>query len=175
MLHGADLGNCQWDSGSRQMVVMTTTPARDGFFIFCPFMPAVASEAGSGSPPVRQIGAESGTSWLVVRRPLAVQYGASIGTSILHRTAKRSNRGFPARTISSAGQRHFQRIGRPSAGASSKGLEPGRGWHCRSHHKGPASCPRFRGNFPRLRFRQPTYRNDCNKKTVPPSRSAFPF
>jgi len=93
----------------------------------------------------------------------------------VHRTAKRSNRGSQARTISSLGQRHFQRIGRPSAGASSKGLEPGRGWHCRSHHKGPASCPRFQENFPRLRFRQPTYRNDCNKKTVLPSRSAFPF
>jgi hypothetical protein len=93
----------------------------------------------------------------------------------VHRTAKRSNRGFPARTISSLGQRHFQRIGRPSAGASSKGLEPGRGWHCRSHRKGPVSCPRFRGNFPRLRCRQPTYRNDYNKKTVLPSRSAFPF
>ena len=93
----------------------------------------------------------------------------------VHRTAKRSNRGSQARTISSLGQRHFQRIGRPSAGASSKGLEPGRGWHCRSHRKGPVSCPRFRGNFPRLRCRQPTYRNDYNKKTVLPSRSAFPF
>jgi len=93
----------------------------------------------------------------------------------VHRPAKRPNRGFPARTISSLGQRHFQRIGRPFAGASSKGLEPGRGWHCRSHHKVPVSCPRFRGNFPRLRCRQPTYRNDYNKKTVLPSRSAFPF
>jgi hypothetical protein len=57
---------------------VTTTPARDGFFMFVLSRLAVASDAGTGSAPVRQIGAESRTSWLVVRHSLAVQYGTSM-------------------------------------------------------------------------------------------------
>jgi len=49
---------------------------------------------------------------------------------------------------SSTSQRHFQGIGTSCAGASSRGLEAAvRGWHCRTHHKGPVSCPRLRVNF----------------------------
>jgi len=60
--------------------VMTTTPARDRFFIFVLSCPAVASEAGTGSMPVRQIGTESG--FLACRT-------APIGTSMRHLNAAR--------------------------------------------------------------------------------------
>src|ERR1700674_266477 len=65
-------------SRDRQMAVMKRTPARDRFFIFVLSCPAVASEAGTGSMPVRQIGTKSGASWPVVRRPSALQCGTSM-------------------------------------------------------------------------------------------------
>ena len=160
------------------MAVMTPTRARNRFFILAPLGPRwlvwLAEEEQTSTKSERRaglLGLSYAGRWHVNE---ARQCGTSMRRVKCAHGCEGVNQGASAWIISSTSQRHFQGFWTPSAGASSKGLEAGRGWRCRTHHKGPVSCPRLRVNFPRLRCRQPTYRNDYNRKTVLSSRSAFP-
>ena len=78
------------------------------------------------------------------------------------------------RAISCLRQKRFQEIGRRFVEAFAKGLDGDRGWLRRSHCRELVRSRRQRVRSPALRCRQPTYRIDCNRRTLQPSRSAFP-
>src|ERR1700686_554387 len=136
----------------KQMAVMTPTPARNRFFILAPLCPRwlvwLAEEERASTKSERRAGllglSYDGQSHVNEARQcgtsnVARRCGTSMWRVNCAHDCEAVSQGASAWIISSTGQRHFQRLWTPSAGASSKGLEAGKGWHRRTHHKGPVS------------------------------------